>query len=856
MSRKSARRSLRSKLIAALLVSCAAGPLLSAPAFAQESGEEEIVVTGTRVANRSSLSTAAAVDVIGQDQLTQLGVTEVNQALSVALPSYTFPRPGLADGTDTVRPASLRGLAPDQTLVLVNSKRRHSASLVNLNGTIGRGSAAVDLNAIPSAALRSVQVLRDGASAQYGSDAIAGVINLLLREESSGGGVTATYGQRNTSVETPVDVPRTQSGAAAVNPNWSVAELASRDVTDGETWTISGWFGLPLGDQGFLTITAEYLDQAKTVRAAPDWRQQYPLVGGAFDPREATFPRINAWYGEPEMEQYTLFANAGYTLGNGVELYGWASHQNRDSLSAGFFRRALDERNVLAIYPDGFLPIINPEVNDYSAAGGARWEWGAWEMDSSLVYGYNSMDFTIRNTLNRSLGATSKTTFDSGGFDYDQTVFNFSGVRGFDAGLASPLNMAIGLEARRESYAIHAGEPDSYRNGGALLPLGGTGCTAPTPAQTLAGGCATASGAQVFPGFRPANEVDEDRTSVSAYVDVEANFTEQLLMSAAVRVESYSDFGETLAGKLAARYDFTDNFALRASVQNGFRAPSLQQQFFTATSTNFINGVPFDITTFPATDPVAEALGAQPLDAERSVNYAVGAVVRFGSFDITIDAYKIDVTDRIVLSENLTSAAVRNYLTSQGFTGIGGGRFFINGVDTETEGVDIVANYRLNTDSIGDFRFTLGMNFNSTDVTRTPVTAPLAALSPPPVLFDRLNVLTFEEGVPQDKYAFSTDWSLDRFGATFRATRYGEALSPGTSPAFDLTLEPAILIDLEGRVNVTDNVRFAIGADNVTDEYPTANPPALNTTSNAPFSNTAPFGRSGRFVYARLSYSW
>jgi len=850
MSRKSAHRSIHSKLIAALLVSCAAAPLLSAPAFAQDAAEEEtIVVTGTRVANRSVLSTAAPVDVIGQEQLTQLGVTEVNQALSVALPSYTFPRPGLADGTDTVRPASLRGLAPDQTLVLVNSKRRHAASLVNLNGTIGRGSAAVDLNAIPAAALRSVQVLRDGASAQYGSDAIAGVINLLLREESSGGGVTATYGQRNTTVSTPV-------AAVPVGANWSVADLASRDVTDGETWTVSGWFGLPLGDQGFLTITGEYLDQEKTVRAAPDWRQQYPLVAGLFDPREATFPRINAWYGEPQMEQYTLFANAGYTLGNGVELYGWASHQNRDSLSAGFFRRALDERNVIQIYPDGFLPLINPEVNDYSAAGGARWDLGAWEMDSSLVYGYNSMDFTIRNTLNRSLGPASKTTFDSGGFDYDQLVFNFSGVRGFDAGLASPLNMAIGLEARRESYSIHAGEPDSYRNGGVLLPLFTTGCTAPTPAQVTAGGCATASGAQVFPGFRPANEVDEDRTSVSAYIDVEANVTEQLLMSAAVRVESYSDFGETLAGKLAARYDFTDNIALRASVQNGFRAPSLQQQFFTATSTNFINGVPFDITTFPATDPVAEALGAQPLDAERSVNYAVGAVLRWGNLDVTIDAYKIDVTDRIVLSENLTSAAVRNFLTSQGFIGIGGGRFFINGVDTETEGVDIVANYRLNTDAIGNFRFTLGANFNSTDVTRTPVTAPLAALSPPPVLFDRLNVLTFEEAVPKDKFAFSTDWTLGRLGATFRATRYGEALSPGTAPVFDLALEPATLIDLEGRVDVTEQIRFAIGADNVTDEYPTANPPALNTTSNTPFSNTAPFGRSGRFVYARLSYSW
>ncbi|MBI1186359.1 MAG: TonB-dependent receptor [Alphaproteobacteria bacterium] len=815
---------------AALLVGSALAAF-AAPAFAQEA-EDEIVITGTRAANRSALDTAAPVDVIGADTLNQLGVTEVNQALSVALPSFNFPRPGLADGTDTIRPATLRGLAPDQTLVLLNSKRRHAASLVNVNGTIGRGAAAVDLNTVPTAAVRSVQVLRDGASAQYGSDAIAGVINVLLREDRSGGGLTATYGQRITTVDT-------LTGAPPAGATWSVADQASRDVTDGETITLSGWFGLPLGENGFLTITGEYLDQEKTVRTAPDWRQQYPLVGGAFDPRELTINRLNAWYGEPEIVQYSLFANAGYDLSGGAELYGWASYQNRDSTSAGFFRRALDDRNVIEIYPDGFLPLINPEVIDYSAAGGVRWNLGPWAMDTSLVYGFNSMDFTIRDTLNRSLGPASQTVFDAGGFDYDQLSFNLDGVRQFEAGLAQPINLAIGLEARRESYSIEAGEPDSYRNGGVLL-----------------NGAPTASGAQVFPGFQPQNEVDEDRTSIGVYVDLEVNPTEQLLLSAAVRAEHYSDFGETLTGKLAARYDFNDAFAVRASVQNGFRAPSLQQQFFTATSTNFINGVPFDITTFPATDPVAAALGARPLEAENSVNYAIGAVVQLGDIDVTIDAYRIDVDNRIVLSENLTSAAVRDYLTSQGFIGIGGGRFFINGVDTETQGVDIVANYRMNTDAAGRFDFTFGANFNETDVTRVPTTAPLAALNPAPVLFDRVNVLTFEEGAPKDKFSLGVNWSLNAFGATFRATRYGEALAPGTSAANDLVLEPRTLIDLEGRFNITESLRLSIGADNVTDEYPTQTPPSLNTTSNTPFSNYSPFGRSGRYVYGRVSFTW
>ncbi|MDP3853273.1 TonB-dependent siderophore receptor [Phenylobacterium sp.] len=819
-----------------LLATASAATLLTAgQAMAQAAAPtevEEFIVTGTRAANRTVLDTAVPVDVISAAELGNLGVTELNQALSVALPSFNFPRPGLADGTDTIRPATLRGLAPDQTLVLVNSKRRHSASLVNVNGTIGRGASAVDLNTIPSVMVSSIEVLRDGASAQYGSDAIAGVLNLRLREASKGGGIVATYGARFTTVDTLVaPVP---TGA-----NWTVADKASYERTDGETATLAGWIGLPVGEGGFLTLAAEYLDQQKTIRTAPDWRPQYALVAGAFDPREASFDRYNAWYGEPRVKQYTLFANGGFDVSDAVSLYGWASYQNRDATSAGFFRRALDDRNITSIYPNGFLPLINPIVEDRSVAGGVTWKLGDWDMDTSLVYGSNSMDFTIRDTLNRSIGPSSKTVFDAGGFEYNQLVFNLSGVRTYDMGLASPLNVAAGVELRRENYQIHAGEPDSYRNGGVLLN------GAPTP-----------SGAQVFPGFRPSNELDEERTSVGVYLDLEANLTEQFLVSGALRAESYSDFGETVTGKLAARYDVNDSFGIRGSVQNGFRAPSLQQQFFSTTSTNFINGVPFDITTFPATDPVAAALGARPLDAEKSVNYAIGAVFRLGRVNLTIDAYRIELEDRIVLSENLTQANVRAFLVSRGFVAVGGGRFFINGVDTETQGVDIIANFKVDAEVIGTFGFTFGANFNSTEVTRVPVTAALAALSPSPVLFDRINVLTFEEGTPDSKISGSVDWSLGSLGATLRATRYGEVLSPGTTAAQDLTLKAATVIDLEGRWDLSERVRFSLGADNLFDEYPTATPPALNTTSNTPFSNYAPFGRSGRYVYGRIAINW
>jgi iron complex outermembrane receptor protein len=461
-------------------------------------------------------------------------------------------------------------------------------------------------------------------------------------------------------------------------------------------------------------------------------------------------------------------------------------------------------------------------------------------MDSSLVYGKNEMQFTIENTLNRSLGPASGTEFDAGGFDYDQLVFNFSGVKSLDIDrLASALNIAAGLEARRESYSIFAGEPDSYRNGGVLL-----------------NGNPTASGAQVFPGFRPSNEIDEDRTAVGVYLDLEANLTENLLGSAALRAEDYSDFGSNLTGKLAARYDFSTAFALRGSLQNGFRAPSPQQQYYTATSTNFINGVPFDITTFPVDDPVARALGSQPLDAEESFNLSLGAVIAIGDVTITVDAYRIDIDDRIVLSENLTQANVRAFLESQGFIGIGGGRFFINGVDTETQGVDVVVSWPWDTASLGDFDFTLAANFNDTEVTRVPTTQELDALDPAPVLFGRVNVLTFEEGNPKDKLAAIVNWSQGMFGATFRATRYGEVLDPGTTASNDVWLSARTLVDLEGRVQFNDRLRLSLGAENLFDQYPDAFPVTRNSTGNTPFSNYSPFGRNGRLLYARLSWDF
>ncbi len=462
-------------------------------------------------------------------------------------------------------------------------------------------------------------------------------------------------------------------------------------------------------------------------------------------------------------------------------------------------------------------------------------------MDASLGYGKNKMMFHIENTLNRSQGPTSATEFDAGGFSYDQWVFNMTGVRTMAmAGLASPLNVAVGMEARREGYKLMSGELGSYTQGGVRLANGGV----------------AAAGAQVFPGFRPSDESDTTRSALGVFVDLEANVTEKLLASAAVRAEHYTDFGNSLAGKLSARYDFTKQFALRGAIQNGFRAPSPQQQNFTTTSTNFIGGLPFEITTFRPTDPVAVALGAKPLEAEKSVNLSLGAVVRMGAANLTVDAYRIKVRDRIVLSENLTQTNVQNFLRDNNYAG-GGGRFFINGVDTTTDGVDVVLGMPYNGGAKGKFDFTVAANFTKTDVTKVPATAALTALPPPAVpLFADFNVLSLERGQPKNKLNASVNWKLGAVGATLRATRYGEVYMPPAGTAPELTMSPQTVVDMELRYAVSSKFNLALGADNVFDEYPEPVKLAGNSTGNTPFSNYAPYGRGGRFVYARASYAF
>jgi iron complex outermembrane recepter protein len=776
---------------------------------------EELVVTGTRTEGRSRLETLAPVDVLTNQALARQGNgAELAQAMANLTPAINFPRPAISDGSDHVRPATLRGLQPDQTLVLINNMRGHTSALINVNTTIGRGAAAFDLNTIPTIAVGQVEVLREGASAQYGSDAIAGVINLRLREAREGGGVIANYGVYNTTV-------RTSRG--------------ERDARDGVTQSISAWQGLPLGAEGFLTISAEWLKRNATNRSDFANAAALPLYGR---------PIVLGRYGDPRVRSWTIYANAALPLNETWELYGYGGYQHRDGNAAATARAYNNANNVPAVYPGGFLPQIDTDIDDYNVQGGVRGELAGWRTDLGVSYGRNEIDYYTVNTINASFGAASKRDFYSGSLGYDQWLVNLNVSRPFELGLAGPLNVAAGLEYRRESFEITPGEPQSYS-------LGPDTTKAPL--------------SQGFGGFRPSNAVDVNRNNWSAYVDLEGKLTEAFTVAAAARFEDYSDFGSELTGKLSARYDISDALAIRGSASTGFKAPALQQQFFTYTSTNnTLVGSTFqliEVGTFPVNSPVARALGARPLEAESAVNYSLGLVYRRGAFELTVDAYQIDLENRIVLSENLpnnntpaaTAAAIRAIL--QPF-GISAARFFINGVDTTTRGVDVVARYRFD---LGASRLdlTAALNLNDTNITKTPGLPTLTSLPQPTFLFDRQARLTFEKGTPERKLVLNGDWSMGPVGLTAKMTAYDSVLLPQNALGSDVTTGNAALVDLEARYTFDMGAEVALGVNNVLDEYPNFTTGNINSpTGSIGFPSYSPFGFNGRFLYVRVGYNW
>jgi iron complex outermembrane receptor protein len=767
---------------------------------------QAVVVTGTRSLNRRTLQTESPVDVIGNKELLSTGSSELATVLSRLLPSMNFPRPAGADASDAVRPAQLRGLSPDQTLVLVNGKRRHTSAVVNVNGTLGRGSAPVDLNAIPLAAIDHVEVLRDGAAAQYGSDAIAGVVNIILKKGADGGEAEVTYGEY--------------------------------DKGDGEQTTVRGSSGFRLGDQGWVRVAVEAANRNPTNRAYADPR---PEAGA----RQGT---ITQRYGDPDSRPRSLFVNSQYTLNDKLDWYAFANYGERKTSSAATWRTAFttpfDPANPhlrSALYPEGFLPLEDSKSTDASLVTGLRGELAGWRWDASLNYGRNRFSLDVDNSTNLSAGFPDpgQTSFYAGKLSSTQELANLDVARDIPVSwMAGPLTVALGAEARHESYEIGAGEPNSYFGGGA----------------------------QGFSGFRPENAGKNSRNNQSLYLNLEGDITKQLSGSLAVRHERYSDFGNTTSGKASARYAFTPQFALRGTVSNGFRAPSLAQEFYTITTTNFlvINGqnTPIETGTFAVGSPAAAALGAQPLKPERARNLSFGAQWQpIRNWTTTVDLYRIDIDDRIVFSSNLQlsgagAAGLNTALQNRGIF-VGAARYFTNAVDTRTKGVDVVSTWRMNLAQGARADFTLAYNHNDNEVRHVAAT-PAVLADAQLVLADRQTVNRLTVGSPKDKLTLSGDYTRGTWSGHANVTRYGKFTVPQNNVALDQTYDPQWVLDVSASVRVAGNWRVTLGIDNLTNRYPaqvTSNG-NLNVNGTQPYSVWAPNGFNGRFFYAKAGYSW
>jgi len=770
-----------------------------------------VVVTGTRQPNRTAVDAPAPVDVFTAQQIQQSGRTETSQIIEMLAPSFNFPRPSVTDGTDHIRPATLRGLNSDQVLVLINGKRRHNSALVNINGSVGRGAMAVDLNAIPPSAIDHIEILRDGAAAQYGSDAIAGVINIILKTDAPS----------NFSI---------QAGQTA--------------MADGRSVVGDGSYSFTMPNGGYLNLSGELRNRDSTNHTGPDTRQQY-FTGDPRNSDPGLNNRIDSWVGDPSMKGGAGMYNLGLPMSNGMQFYSFGGVNYSRGLAAGFFRRALDDRTLRAFYPNGYLPLIGSHIWDVSGAAGVKGTTNNWNWDLGSVFGRNSFGYDVDNSVNVSMGLASPKTFNSGTMLFDQWTTTLDVQRSFNIGWAQPLSVAWGGELRRDHYGIQAGDSASWMNGGVPILDG--------PDK----GHAAAAGAQVFPGFRPSDAQDASRTNAAGYVDLASNPIQSLLIDVAGRAEHYSDFGSTTTGKLSVRWEPIKHYALRGSLSNGFRAPSLGQEYFSTTSTNFIavNGVatPFDIRTFPVTSPEAKALGAQPLRPESSRNYGLGIAMQpTPNVSFTTDYYKIDISHRIVLSGNFIGTAIQTLLTNAGFPGVQGGRFFTNAIDTRTEGVDVVLQAGKDLGYAGMLRFTGGYNHNYTHVTHIDPTPPqLAAFQS--VLFDRTEVGLTTVAQPHDNLRLNADWEWNKLGVNLGQSWYGGVTSVASTPANDQTYSGKWITDLSLSYRLWDQLTVRGGADNLFNIYPDRTIAANSSGGIFLYSGLSPFGYDGAFYYLRLS---
>jgi len=747
---------------------------------------DAVQVVGSRSQNRSVTDSPSPVDLIDIREVTaKTGQLDVNQLLQFVAPSFNSNRQTGSDGADHVDPATLRGLGPDQTLVLVNGKRQHQSALVNLFGSRGRGNTGTDLNVIPAAAIERIEILRDGAAAQYGSDAIAGVINIVLKK--SVGELTASVNYGAYDAKYRFDDKKFDGGNFNANLN----------------------YGLGLGEKGsFINATLDFNQREHTQRA------NVPVGPDGLARRE---------YGDPEISNTSAYLNSKFALSDKAHVYVFGGVNKRKGDAYAWTRFADDDRNVPAIYPNGFDPIITSDIWDASAVAGVRTALGEWELDLSNNFGSNRFQYGVRNTLNASLGASSPTSFDAGGFQLQQDVVNLGLTRNFKTVLQG-FNLAAGAEWRREWYSLFAGEEKSYRNY--------------DPNVT--------GGSQGFPGFQPSDAIEAQRDNFGAYLDGELSVTQRWLLAAALRFENYSDFGSTLNYKVSTRYNLTDFLTLRGTFSTGFRAPSLAQVNFNSTFTNFVNGDAVEVLLARNNSAVTQKLGIPSLKQETSTSANVGFTSRLGkSLSLTVDGYYIKVKDRVVLTTQFSSDDPVIGADLQALN-VDQAQFFANAADTRSLGLDVVLNH-VATLGAGRLSSTLAANFNELTIDRVQTSGRLAGREDD--FFGPREQAFVKASAPRSKVNLTFDYQVGRLGALLRFVRFdkvtlldwnNDPMNYGARVTTDLTLSYAL----------TPHLQLAVGSSNLLNEYPTMFDPQLTETGGA--WDPVQMGANGRLVFAKL----
>ncbi len=848
---------------------------------------DQIILVGTRNPGRTALNSAVPVDVLDINEIAksspQISVTEI---LNYAAPSFTSNPQSISDGTDHVAPASLRGLGPDQVLVLINGKRRHKSALINVNGTFGRGSVGTDLDAIPVAAIERIEVLRDGAAAQYGSDAIAGVINIVLKKATN---------QLDMSIS---------SGANFTSENHD-------DDIDGERFNIAANYGLPIGDTGFINFTGNF-DFRGTTNRMKEWEgqifNQYNAIertaqadgydisqlldddvsdvinygnqlGFGLDPnatKEDLQGILNADYtdqelvargmersdfnmrvGQSELRGGQFFANLEIPVSEDLVIYSFGGLGFKNGNAAGFYRLPYQSRAYTPARINGFLPEINSNIKDKSLAVGIKGVIGDWNVDFSNTYGNNEFSYRIANSMNASLGNSTPFEANAGGFSSGENTTNLDFSRFYEDTMEG-FSLAFGAEYRVENYNIFAGEEASYAqyntDGNVHDP---TDSNSSVPTDFF--GNNRPGGIQVFPGFKPENEVNAYRNSIAGYIDVEADFTESFRATAAVRYENFSDFGGTLNAKISFLANVTDNINVRGSGQTGFRAPSLQQIHYNSTSTIFVDGVPNEVGIFPNTSRIARILGIEELKEETSIGFTLGATAKISELNLklSVDGYYVAIDDRVVLSGQFDDGGNPELAALFAEANASQAAFFTNAVDTDTWGLDFVAEHDINIGDNMRLSNTLSFTFSQTEVVNTNIPDAIADAGLTSTFFDETSRIFIEAAVPRTKGSLTNNLSLgDDWNFYLRNTYFGEVeeATNNIDPTVDRIYAGKLITDLSVGYNFSETLRFTIGANNLLDIYPDEADDAFRSSGRFVYSRrSTQFGTGGRYLFARMN---